>query len=129
MQTILDCGHPPAARIDNWDGSWVGTGYGRDSITGETRCYQCCANLERARMIETGKATLYLTGETYTYEVTDWPGLLRFEARYVRSGRHNIAGTRLDFEFTGPDGFRWVGVQYGEGTQIAHCKRTKEKVI
>lgn len=121
MPSTLDCGHI----------STTGA-FGRDSKTGETRCFPCCANLERAQMVETGKATLYLTiseKDNYTYAVTDWPGLLRFPARYVRSGRHNIAGTRLDFEFTGPDGFRWVGVQYGRNTQIAHCKRTKEKII
>lgn len=121
---LLDCGHEPSPHSD------FTTGYGLDA-EGKRYCYSCCADRERKRMVETGKATLYLTidkGAHYTYAVTDWPGLLSFPARYVRRGTHNIARTRLDFEFTGPDGYRWVGVQYGADTQIAHCRRTKQAV-
>jgi hypothetical protein len=43
------------------------------------------------------------------------------------TGRHNIAGVRYDVWFRGPDGHVWWGVQYGDMTQICHCKRTKEE--
>lgn len=84
-------------------------------------------------MIETGRATLYLTvtsGVISSYrsathgKITNWPGSLSFPC-IVRKGRHNIARVRYDANFAGPDGNRWHGVQYGDNTQIIHCKRLK----
>ena len=72
-------------------------------------------------MTEHGRIMLYLSNG----EVMNWPGTLRFPA-HVRKGRHNIAGSRYDVWFAGPDGFQWHGVQYGDNTQICHCKRTKQ---
>lgn len=114
MSTLLDCGHAPSPHSD------LTTGYGTDR-DGKTHCYACCAETDRKAMIETGRATLYLTGK----ELTNWPGSLRFPAGYVRKGRHNIARVRYDAWFTGPDGKPWHAVQYGDSTQIAHCKRVK----
>lgn len=57
--------------------------------------------------------------------VTNWPGSLSFRTGYIRKGRHNFAGTRYDTWFTGPDEKTWHAVQYGENTQIAHCRRVK----
>ena len=98
-----------------------GTGYGTDK-RGHKHCYACCGKRELASMQRTGKATLYLTSKANVYTVTDWPGSLRFECR-VRVGRHNIAGKRYDAWFR-VDGQLWHGVQYGDNTQILHCKRT-----
>jgi len=42
-----------------------------------------------------------------------------------RSGRHNIAGIRVDVWFRGPDGMPWHGVNYGHHSQLTHCKRVK----
>lgn len=88
-------------------------------------------------MVETGRATLYLvkTDKTHrigldshsVWAITNWPGSLSFPVYGVRKGRHNIAGSRYDCWFNGPDGHVWHAVQYGEWTQIAHCRRTKEK--
>lgn len=114
----LDCGHEPSTH------SQYDTGYGTDA-NGKTACYECCAEHEKQAMRDIGKATLYLTGnDSKGYEVTDWPGLLRLNPYRVTHGRHNIAGTRTDawFNFEGKP---WHCVQYGEWTQIAHCKRTK----
>lgn len=153
-------------------------------------CYQCCADDERARMIETGRAMLYLTqgkgkwlpeelqaellpgradicrmaGRTWivrpkgqtvgnagfyprawtaiyveatnegqalrdaarttaVWSVTDWPGKLSFPVTSISKGRHNMARTRYDVTFIGPDGKPWRGTQYGENTQICHCRR------
>ena len=111
-----------------------GTGYGLDK-GGNMTCYICCGARERAAMCDTGKATLYLSGGdcfgmkgSGAYEITDWPGQLRFKPWHVKRGNHNIAGRRYDSWFAGPDGFVWHGVTYGDNTQIHHCSRTKEKV-
>lgn len=103
-------------------------------------CHACCADLDRADMIATGKATLYLTWEQearpraqagqYIHrkhaKVSNWGGSLSFPvASLIRVGAHNIARVRYDFRFTGPDGATWAGTQYGDNTQIAHCRRVR----
>lgn len=131
---ILDCGHKPSPHKS------FTTGYGYDR-EGKTHCYDCCAANERQNMLDTGRATLYLVKESEVTEseaaklgtlhharwaVTDWPGKLRFPVYHApRKGAHNMARTRYDVWFTGPDGKRWHGVQYGEWTQLCHCRRLK----
>lgn len=118
----LDCGHAESPH------SAFTRGYGTRA-DGTRHCYDCCAEHERQRMIESGRATLYLTSTGHDAALIDWPGNLRFPARYgyIRKGRHNIARVRYDTWFAGPDGFIWHATQYGDDTQIAHCKRTKER--
>lgn len=114
-----------------------GTGYGTDSA-GNKVCYACCAEQDKAWMLEHDRITLYLTdirrhrevrgfhnGE-YSGNVTNWPGTLRYENRNVKVGRHNIAGVRYDVWFVGPDKHVWHGITYGDNTQLCHCKRTQE---
>jgi hypothetical protein len=115
-----------------------GTGYAYETENGPPVCYACCGEIDRARMIETGRAVLYLThnrasgnysntfGQYVDGKVSNWPGTLNFPAR-VRIGRHNIAGRRYDVWFNGPDGYEWHGVQYGDNSQLTHSKRTKTK--
>ena len=105
------------------------TGYGQDR-DGRAHCFACCAERERESMIATGKAVLYLTVESAAtggpaWKIKDWPGRLAFSCNAMRDGKHNIARTRKDAWFHGPDGFLWHGVQYGENTQIIHCRRTR----
>lgn len=114
MSEILDCGHPPSEHSN------FTTGYGVDS-EGRKHCYACCAERDKAEMIKTGRATLYLSGK----EVSNWPESLKFRVNYVRKGRHNMARVRYDVRFIGPDGKPWHGVQYGDNTQIVHCRRIK----
>lgn len=106
MTTVLDCGHK-------------GRDYGSDS-DGKKYCYPCCGLRDRERMIRDGKTTLYLTGST----LSNWPGSFNLTVRRVRVGKHNFAGKRYDVWFTGPDGKEWHGVQYGDQTQICHCRRS-----
>lgn len=103
-------------------------------------CYACCAERDKAQMIETGRATLYLDyhgpsgmnqrGSKYPYwavctgELTNWPGSLRFSAR-VKAGHHNWARVRFDAWFTGPDGKQWHAVCIGDNSQVARCTRVK----
>ena len=89
---------------------------------GKQVCFACCGVRDRADMIATGRAMLYLSRTT----VSNWPGTLTFQTGRIVKGRHNIARTRYDAWFCGPDGFVWHGVQYGDNTQIIHCKRTRE---
>jgi hypothetical protein len=107
--------------IEREEGSFA-TGYGIDRHN-HTICYACCGILDRKRMERDGYATLYLTETPNGYRVTNWPGSLTFSA-HVNRGRHNIAGVRYDAWFW-LSGYQWHGVQYGNNTQIVHCKRTK----
>lgn len=102
------------------------TGYGRNE-KGDIVCYACCGETDKRWMIEKGRIALYLTGKNGEYTVCNWPGSIKFIPYRVRKGRHNIAGTRTDVWFKGPDNKVWHGVQYGEFTQICHCKRMKGK--
>ena len=127
-QELLDCGHAASPH------SSITTGYGVDR-DGKKYCYACCAERDVASMKEHGDATMYLTKEDNPHApghkrhvITNWPGSLRFVPWHVRVGHHNIARTRYDAWFTGPDGFVWHAVQYGDNTQIAHCKRTKQQL-
>lgn len=100
------------------------TGYGV-TPDGKKHCFACCADTDRASMIETGRATLYLTQKDFGSTVTNWPGTLSFTVGQIKVSRHNMARKRYDFWFRGPDGKTWRGYQIGDNTQIAHCKRTK----
>jgi len=116
---LLDCGHEPSPHSD------FTTGFGYDSDR-RTYCYACCAEREQASMVDSGRAVLYLSKQDERWAVTDWPGTLRFPTHGTpRRGRHNMARVRYDFTFTGPDGRTWAGTQYGDNTQIAHCRRLK----
>lgn len=92
-------------------------------------CYACCGAHDKAEMIETGRAVLYLSKRPDgTWHIGNWPGSLSFPVRhnYVRKGSHNIARTRYDAWFIGPDGKEWHAVNIGDN-QIARCRRIKSK--
>ena len=89
-------------------------------------CYECAGKADKANMIATGKATLYLTADGGQWSISNWPGTLKIHCSMSpKKSRHNIAGSRYDVWFQGPDGATWHGVQYGDNTQLLHCKRTK----
>lgn len=125
--TCADCGEHKVH--DNPHG-YGGTGYGTDGTvnkdgTKKKVCYDCCGKRDVADMKATGRAVLYLTEREGKPVVTNWPGTLILPVRHNRIGRHNIAGSREDVWFTGPDGREWWGVRYGDYTQLCHCKRLK----
>ena len=114
----LDCGHAPSEH------STFTTGYGTDS-DGRTHCYDCCANIELKRMIDTGRATLYFSKG----EVTDWVGHLKFSAfNITHSHGYGFGGTKYEIvtgRFRGPDDKLWSFRNAGDN-QIARCRRLKD---
>lgn len=135
---LLDCGHAPTPQAP---GS-CGTGYGTDSA-GKTSCYACCAVSDRAAMVETGRATLYLVSrpnpspqtvgntnrDARHWFVTNWPGSLEFKCfgADIKPRGGGFGAQRTDAYFPGPDGYVWHAVNRGD-SQIARCRRTKEKI-
>lgn len=96
------------------------TGYGNDK-DGNKICFDCCGKNDLAELMNLpigGKTTQYFNGK----QVINWPSTLKITPNYVKNGRHNIAGSRIDVWF-GFDGLRFHGVQYGSNTQIIHIKR------
>lgn len=139
LDILCDCGHAPSPSEHT-------AGYGRDE-NGNTFCYACCAERDKAQMLEEGKISLYFVGPTMkpgrerypypsvngirdigepkSYKVSNWSGSLTFIVGRVKCGYHNIAGKQYNFWFKGPDGATWHGVNYGDNSQIARCKRIK----
>ena len=105
------------------------TGYGVNS-DGDKICYSCCADGDREYMRQHGKIALYLCHdkEARKYTVTNWPGTVCFPIMGHAPCRswHNIARYRYDVWFVF-DGHIWHGIQYGDNTQIVHCRRTKQE--
>ena len=113
--------------------STMSTGYGTMQ-NGDKHCFECCAITDAEAMGRDGKTTLYLdmSGSNgqfnymwHTWKITNWPGTLKFNVVRASKGVHNMAGVRYDVWFHGPRGMTWHGVQYGNNTQIVHCKRLK----
>jgi len=109
-----------------------GVGYAEFPGVGKI-CYDCCARMDAQSMVEQGQTVLYLTdrkigeGDWKEWYVTNWPGTLEF--RCIQSpniSKHNIAGIRRDVWFTGPDGYMWHGVAFGDN-QLTRCKRMKKR--
>lgn len=126
-QKIFKCADCGARKLIQRNG---GTGYA--TVENDARvCYECCGIRDEASMVETGRATLYLTekllerGRSVPTVVTNWPGTLSLRVDRYRHGRHNICGTRTDVWFRHA-GRRWHGAQYGHNTQICRCRRLKD---
>ena len=140
------CGYDGPFRVGG-DGKTEGRFYGRMQDS-SIHCDVCCGELDTADAMRTGRAVLYLSfpcnprlgrGASVASRIglqylryrpeevylTNWPGTLRLPVKdgLVKAGRHNFAGIRYDVWFIGPDGKEWHGVQYGDNTQICHCKR------
>lgn len=117
----------------------ITTGYGVDANGGKI-CYSCCADIDRADMVGSGRATLYLSAPSIAqphrvgrvgyvssegWSITNWPGSLEFVPRgMIGISRTNWGLERIDVWFAF-DGFVWHGKNIGD-SQILHCKRTKQ---
>ena len=128
---IADCGHEiPALPV----GHCGGTGFGYDAA-GKTICYACCAELERAAMVETGRATLYLVDSQASsgtpWRIQDWPGRLSYHVMDYRKSHGYGFGRKYPIvtgHFVGPDAYVWSFRNAGD-MQIARCKRTKQRWV
>lgn len=100
-----------------------GTGYG--TFGDKTVCYGCCGERDRREFLESDRWTFYLSRVGQDWYVGNWPGTFKIGVNNFRRGRHNIAGTRCDVWFYDERGRCWWGVNYGNFTQIVHCKRLK----
>lgn len=119
-----DCGETKPLNTDNGGG----TGYARDNA-GQFVCYECCGRRDVEDMKASGRGVLYLCMNRDNgphHYVSNWPGTLSIKVANLRRGRHNLAGNRYDVTFTGPDGKRWRGTQYGDNTQICRVRRCKD---
>jgi hypothetical protein len=117
---IADCGHEIPTLPANHVG---GTGYGLDAH-GKTRCYACCADVDRAEMLKSSRAVLYF----HNQQITNWPGSLRFDAFNITRSEGRAFGCRYEIvtgRFRGPDGSLWAFRNAGDN-QIARCRRLKD---
>ena len=117
--------------IKNYD---FDTGYGIDR-NGHKICFKCCGEIDRQELDSLeigGKGVIhYLTSKTEvldwgkktTYEVSNWPGSMRFNV-FCKEGRHNFAGVRRDVWFS-YNGKNFHGVQYGNNSELCYIKRVK----
>ena len=99
------------------------TGYATNKA-GEKICFDCCGKQDAAEL-----QNLPIGGKTYLYlntgkkTLTNWPGTLKIQLHFIRTGKHNIAGKRYDVWFNYA-GNHFHGTTYGDMTQICHIKRT-----
>lgn len=140
IETTFICHDCRQERPVTFDG---GTGYGLDE-SGNQVCYECCGVRDRQYMETHDRILLYLVkrpdaplrtermgSKVWEYlhpadwEVTNWPGTLRFPVVDITKGRHNLAGVRYNVYFNDHLGRPWYGVQYGDMTQVVHCRRVK----
>jgi len=101
-------------------------GYARND-KGEKVCYTCCGIIDKEYMEKHGRIDLYLTQTDGKYFVSNWPGTFKIPVIGLRKGCHNIAGSRYDFQFKDHKGKLWYGVNYGENSEIARCRRYKNQ--
>lgn len=101
----------------------ITTGYGKNS-NGDKVCYQCIGENDDKHLssMKVGeKVVLYL----HEGRVQNWPNTFSRLVYGLRTSRHNIAGKRYDFWFN-HNGRQFHGVQFGDNTQVAHCKLLKK---
>jgi len=115
----LDCGH---TLVKN-GGDGIGVGYGINK-DGKKFCYQCCAIQDIEYMATHDRICLYLTTINEKWVVTNWPNSLQMAATVsIKPNGHNWGITRRDAWFTDANNNKWWGVQYGDNTEIIHCKK------
>ncbi len=90
-------------------------------------CYDCCAWLDVIAMMQGKPIALYHDDNG---NISNWPGTLLMAKRAKRDGRHNMAGKRTTYYFSGPLGTLWSGVEYHgicSGNLLRQVRRLKQK--
>ena len=106
----------------------AGVGYAVKG-NGHRVCYPCAGRADVREMMKHGVLRMYFTDREGVAEVTNWPGSLRFRVHGKRTGRHNIAGSRLTAWFVGPDNHEWYGIRYGRNTDLMTVRRTRRVYV
>ncbi len=88
-------------------------------------CHACCGEMDKKTMEEHDRIALYLVKKDGKSFITNWPGTLSIRVSHIREGRHNIAGKRVTVWFTDHRNEQWYGINYGDHTQICHCRKMK----
>lgn len=111
-------------------------GYGEND-KGEKFCYPCCAELDKEHMTTGGKIVLYLVWNNLTdqnelgrseWEVTNWPGSLRFRAWVkIAKSRRAIWSRRIDAWFYDMNRNLWYGRLQDQYGQAVIFRRLKHK--
>lgn len=109
----------------------ITTGYGvYENHQGkvERLCFACCAQVDRAEMILTGRAILYLTKDEggCRWKISNWPGSLRFAPHEVKVRRICAGFCRVERRdvWWWYEGELWWGRGQGDNDLI-RCRRTK----
>ena len=104
--SILDCGHMLVPRP-----GYTGYAVAWSSLAERRICYACAAECDKYAMLLHGVRGMYLTAPAHGrgWQVTNWPGSLRFDAYSVRKSRIGgcCSAPRLTARFYGPDGAPW----------------------
>lgn len=100
-----------------------GTGYARTD-NGDTICYACCAERDKADMREHGRMTGYIVKNDGRYVFTNWPGTLLIPIRRVRKTESNWPGVQRTSIWFAFEGFIWFGVNQGDN-DICRARKTK----
>ena len=103
----------------------ISTGYATNK-DGEKICYQCCGELDKKELSETGVLHGYLSKDEAGYYFGNWPGTLKIRVYGVRKSWHNFAGKdgRRDFwlQFNGGN-YHVLNIGDNECAKVKRCKK------
>ena len=110
------------------------TGYVQFPDTKEKMCYDCLGKRDVNTMFRGERCIMYFhmgnassrEGVIEPAKVTNWPRTVVFTPFEYTVSHHNIAGTRVDAWWTGPDGARWHGYSIGD-SELMRCNRRKRQ--
>ena len=118
---ILECGHSPSEHSLDFT-----TGYGVNTA-GSRLCYYCIAIRDEQDMVQDGdSSSMYMiVNELGYYEVTNWPGSLRFHVISHTQTPRGPYGNRYEAGwFRGPEGRPWIAEVRGD-MDLAKARRLK----
>lgn len=97
-------------------------------LNGNRICFKCCGENDQLSLSSAkigDKFMFYLTWRNNERPyISNWPGTMKINAAFYKTGRHNFARKRYDVWFNFKGKSFW-GVTYGDSTQICHIKCVK----
>ena len=94
----------------------------------KTYCPTCDKLWLDTYMQRAHRVTLYLVQRDKQLYLNNWTGELEIKIDHWKYGKHNMVGkvTHVWFKHAG---IVWHGVNYGDDTQLCHCKKTKRSTF